>query len=98
MTQQSRRLKFLATLYPPTQTPVLATVLVSLLILWFSLWLPLAQLAQLTSAIILGLFILINGALIIIKSRDVYNGFQVYFWVPIVGVIASCILLFAQFL
>ena len=97
ITQNSGSLSFLAAINPRTQTPVLATILVTLLILVFSLWLPITQLAQLTSTVILCLFVLINCALVILKMRGSYEGFEVYFWVPVSGIITSLLLLIAQF-
>lgn len=78
MTLSSSRLQFLSTINPRTQTPIVATVAVSLLVLIFALLLPLAQLAKLTSTIILCLFILVNSALVVFKQRLDYDGFQVY--------------------
>ena len=96
MTLSSSRLQFLSTINPRTQTPIVATVAVSLLVLIFALLLPLAQLAKLTSTIILCLFILVNSALVVFKQRLDYDGFQVYAWVPVLGMITSTLLLIAQ--
>ncbi len=98
ITQSSSTLQFLSVVNARTQTPVVATVFISLLILLFTLTFPLAVLAQLTSTIILCLFTLINIALIVFKQRDVYDGFQVYTWVPVVGVIMSMLLQIIQLL
>lgn len=96
MTKHSSSLRFLSAINGRTQTPVVATVGVSLLILVFALLLPLAQLAQLTSTIILCLFILVNAALIVFKRRESYTGFQVYLWVPVLGIVTASLLLLAQ--
>lgn len=96
ITKSSSILKFLSVINPRTQTPLVATVAVSLVMLIFALLLPLAQLAQLTSMLILCLFVLVNLALIVFKRREQYNGFQVYMWVPILGVTTSLLLLLAQ--
>lgn len=97
LSRDSNRLKILSFIHPKTQTPVVATVLVSALILFFSLGLPLARLAQLTSAIILLLFILINLALIVIKKREAHYGFTVSIWVPVTGALTSFLLFVGQF-
>lgn len=59
--------------------------------------LPLTTLAEITSALFLVLFIIINAALIRLKweGREVpnFNAFSVYFWVPIAGLISSSLLL-----
>ena len=52
-----------------TQTPLLATVLVTVLILLLALWFPLVTLAGVTSLLTLLLFLLINVALIWIKRN-----------------------------
>lgn len=93
LTRESERWSFLATIHPKTQTPIVATVFISLLILLFALWLPLSQLAKLTSTIILCLFLLINSALLIIKRKESHQGFQVAAWVPLIGIITSLTLL-----
>ncbi len=98
ITQSSPTLQFLSVINARTQTPVIATIFISLLILLFTLTFPLAVLAQLTSTIILCLFTLINIALIVFKRRDSYSGFQVYIWVPVLGVIMSMLLLIIQLL
>ena len=46
-----------------TRTPLLATVIVAFLILIFALWLPLVQLAEITSFLMLFVFALVNLAL-----------------------------------
>ena len=96
ITQTSPTLHFLSTINSRTQTPIIATIAVSLLVLAFALLLPLTQLAKLTSAIILCLFVLVNVALIVLKRCEKYSGFQVYIWVPILGVTTSSLLLLAQ--
>jgi amino acid transporter len=106
ITQQSKYFSWLAYVGAGAQTPITATIVVALLVMMFTLWFPLAQLAQITSGIVLGVFILVNSALINIKLRDSkiarqqnvqnFNGFQVSKWVPVVGLISSLLLLFAQ--
>lgn len=93
ITQSSSSLRFLSAINPKTQTPIIATIAISVIILFFTLLLPLAQLAELTSTIILCLFVLVNTALIVFKKREPYNGFQVYMWVPVLGVLTSFFLL-----
>lgn len=59
----------LATIHPRTRTPLLATALVTLLILILALWLPLTTLAQLTSMVTLIVFAGVNLALVALKNR-----------------------------
>ncbi|MGH1485526.1 MAG: APC family permease [Cellvibrionaceae bacterium] len=93
ITKNSIHLRFLSSINKHTQTPVIATITTSILVLIFTLLLPLSTLAQLTSGIILVLFILINLALLSIKLKQDYDGFKVKIWVPIVGIITSGLLL-----
>lgn len=80
-----------------TRTPVYATIIVTLLILFFALVLPLLSLAKITSFITLIIFCLINFALLKIKySRREHDGFSVAIWVPLIGGIST--LLFILYL
>ncbi len=82
-----------------TQTPVVATVVVTLAVLVFALWLPLGTLARLASFIILVIFTVVNIALVRIKSRDAREltlhppedeiTYRVPIWVPVAGAGAS---------
>ena len=98
ITQSSSSLAFLSAINTRTKTPVVATIIVSLLMLVFALLLPLAQLAQIASATMLCLFVLVNLTLVVFKKREKYDGFQVYAWVPVLGIVTSSLLLLAQFL
>jgi len=69
-----------------TQTPIIATVLVSFVILMFVLWLPLLSLAKLTSLVTLIVFSLINLALLVIKLKQPpHEAFSIPLWVPLIG-------------
>ena len=74
-----------------TATPVLATVIVVLLTLIFALAMPLERLAELTSLLVLLIFVMVNGALLRVKQRQpVAEGVRCYpRWVPIVGLVIS---------
>jgi amino acid transporter len=61
--------EIMARLNPATQTPVIATVLVSTSVLIFALFFPIGVLAERTTQIVLIVFILINAALIRMKLR-----------------------------
>lgn len=81
-----------------TSTPVFSTVVASLLVLVFTLWLPIVTLASLTSFFIFIIFTLMNLALLKIKRKDPNpEGILAYpTWIPIIGVIVNMILLFIQ--
>jgi amino acid transporter len=74
-----------------TRTPLLATALVTALVLVLALWLPLVTLAQATSYIILVVFAIVNLALVLIKRRAPRpRGIRVYpLWVPLAGFLAT---------
>ncbi len=80
-----------AVVNPRTRTPARATVLATLAVLVFALWLPLVTLAKVTSIVTLTIFAAVNLALIIIKRRDPRSEAKVTYplWVPIAGFLAS---------
>ena len=82
-----------------TRTPVIATVLVTLMVITMALWLPIEQLARATSFFLLIIFSLVNLSLWRIKSRDgkvVQGIFQVPDWIPVAGFVAAICLLIAE--
>ncbi len=75
---------------PRTNTPVRATVVAAIVIAALALSVDVEWLARITSAVTLGVFIIVNAALIDIKRQDGPTAtFQVPAWVPVVGIIAS---------
>ena len=79
---------FLSTIHPRTNTPVLTTLIVGLIVLLFALIFPLLTLAKVTSFFILAVFVFVNLALILIRRRS--NEKFVYpVWVPYVGLFSS---------
>jgi APA family basic amino acid/polyamine antiporter len=81
----------LGTVHPMTRTPLVATSLITGLILVFSLWLPLVALARATSFITLTVFALVNFALWWIKRRipRVEGVLAFPRWVPFLGLVAN---------
>lgn len=80
-----------------THTPLIATALITILIILFALVFPLLSLAKITSFITLLIFMLINFALLKIKySKRLHDGFCVPLWVPLIGAIST--LLFILYL
>ena len=75
--------------HPRFGTPVLATVLVGALVIPGALLLPVSDLAEVTSAILLGVFVLVNAALIAMKRRSPEAPFRVPAAVPAFGLAAS---------
>ncbi len=78
-----------------TRTPVNATIIVTTLSLLLALFVPLDRLAELTSQIILAVFLLVNISLVIVKWRGDNppdNIFIVPLAIPVIGAI-SCFML-----
>lgn len=81
-----------------TQTPVVATLIVTLITLAFALWLPLVTLANLTSSIILVVFTIVNIALFRVKLADPSpRGIRtIPLWVPGTGALLNLLFLGMQ--
>lgn len=85
-----------------TKTPVFTTILITLLILVFALWLPVAALATTTSLFTLLVFFSVNLSLLVIKLRDKKNnkrleGIHCYpIWIPIAGMLSSAAFILTQ--
>jgi APA family basic amino acid/polyamine antiporter len=80
---------------PVTRTPLVATATITGIVLILALFLPLQDLAEWTSRIVLTIFTLVNFSLILLKSRadaPPSTGFLVPIWVPVCGV-ATCVAL-----
>lgn len=88
----------LARIHPVTRTPLVATVLVTVLVLAFALPLRIGILAEATAAITLTVFALVNLALWRIKRRDTGPAGLVRFpiWVPVAGFLSSTAFLAAE--
>lgn len=90
----------LAHVSPGTRTPSVATACVAAMILGFSLLSPIEALAGWTSQIVLGVFVVVNLALIRIKSRvpDAGDHFHTPTLVPVFGVLTSALLFLSGFI
>lgn len=77
--------------HPVTRTPVIATLLVSALIIFLALTSPIERLAEHASFVILIVFVLINAALWKIKKKEpAPPGVKTYpAWLPVAGVLTS---------
>ena len=78
-----------------TQTPDVATICVTGVILALAVFLPIARLAEWTSLIVLGVFVFVNLSLVAIKVRaePAEDHFAVPVVVPLLGTVASIALL-----
>jgi len=78
-----------------TQTPIVATALVSVVVLVLALSVELSGLARMTSTLILTIFVLVNIALLIMKRRGpTPPGISpVPMWLPVLGALSAAVLL-----
>lgn len=91
----------LAWVHPRTRTPMVATGLVTGIILILALGFPLEYLAETTSVIVLAVFATVNLALVMIKRRGTPapEGVRTYpVWIPAIGFVASTAFLALRFL
>lgn len=91
MSKQGWVLPKLSAIDPISKTPVLATVVVVVLMLFSTLLLPLVSLAQLTSFLVLIIFTLVNVSLIVIKRKhpQPVSVRRVPLLVPLLGALSS---------
>lgn len=85
---------FIARVSPRTRTPVSATMLVAGAVVLLALMLPIADLAEWTSQIVLSVFVFVNLSLIRIKRSGVVNDkhLELPMIVPILGLVTSAAL------
>ncbi len=89
--------KEFAKVHASTQTPVIATLLISGVTAIAALFLPLTVLARATSLVVLSIFVLVNISLFVIKGHPQkhQSHLRVPRWVPLAGAITSaCLILF----
>jgi amino acid transporter len=84
--------------HPRFGTPVLATLLIGAAVIAAALLLPIADLAEATSAILLSVFVVVNGALIAMKLREPGTPpFRVPMAVPVAGLVLALAALAVSF-
>jgi amino acid transporter len=81
---------------PVTRTPLLATLLITSVVLVLALVFPLATLARGTSAIILVVFGFVNASLWRLKRREPADTDLFPIWMPIIGTFACALVLLSQ--
>ncbi len=91
MSSRAQLPAFLATVNQRTQTPLIATVIVTAIVLLLALVGRLASLAEITSTIMLVIFSLVNLALWRIKYKDPRpEGVRIFpLWIPVTGFFVS---------
>ncbi|GAA6199460.1 APC family permease [Aquicoccus sp. SU-CL01552] len=78
---------------PRLGTPVVATLLIGTAVILSAIYVPFTVLAELTSAILLAVFVLVNLALILQKRRAPAAAFRVPMAVPVLGMVLSAVAL-----
>jgi amino acid transporter len=73
--------------HPRFGTPVLGTVLVGAAVVTGALLLPISVLAEMTSTVLLSVFVLVNLALILVKRQTPQAAFRVPVFVPVAGLL-----------
>lgn len=96
--QRSRVFAPFHAVHPRTGTPLRATLLVGAAAIMAALILPVSVLAELTSAVLLSVFIFINIALLRLKARAPAAPFRVPVYVPWAGALLSAVALCAALL
>lgn len=90
----------LGRIYAPTRTPLIATALITIIMIVLALMLDLEALAEMTSRMTLAIFALVNLALVMLKLKGrapANNYFTVPLWVPIIGLVLSVVTIIASF-
>ena len=98
MGRRYRSMRFLAVVNPRFGTPALATILVGAIVVAISVAAPVQVLAEITSFMLLLIFVLINASLVALKRGSESSSFEVPLWVPVLGVLGSCLALLATLL
>ncbi|MZR30099.1 APC family permease [Sneathiella litorea] len=101
LSKQKSLPSFLSIVNPVTRTPLTATAIIVALVLLFATLLPIDQLAEATSSIVLLVFSLVNLALIRLKMtapQPTEGVFVVPLWVPVMGLLTSIALLISGLL
>ncbi|KNX41549.1 putative amino acid permease YhdG [Roseovarius tolerans] len=83
--------------HPRFGTPLRATLLIGVAVIAGAVLLPVADLAGLTSTLLLTVFVLVNAALIAMKRASAEAAFRVPMAVPVFGLLAALAALIASF-
>lgn len=87
--RRSKALALFHHVHPKRGTPYTATVVIGALVIGTSMSSNVAALAEVTSAILLSAFVVMNAALIVLKRREPEAPFKVPMAVPVVGLALS---------
>jgi APA family basic amino acid/polyamine antiporter len=91
LAQKREAPSLLAKVNPKTRTPVVATIVISGVVLGLALWLPIVSLAKVTSTILLIVYATVNLSLIVVRVRDQRpTAGPIYpLWLPVTGLLTS---------
>lgn len=100
MAQLGNAPRIFTRIHPVTRTPVSATILVTVLLLLFALWLPILTLATITSFITLAIFSAMHLSLWRIKTLNLTSEASVDYpvWVPVLGFAISIAFILGELL
>lgn len=87
-------------IHPRTQTPLIATGVITAVVLVLALAFPVEALAEWTSRIVLVIFTLVNMSLVLLKRRGIKapeGQFSVPVWVPVAGFVTCLAFLASDF-
>ncbi|MDA0305234.1 MAG: amino acid permease [Proteobacteria bacterium] len=100
MASQGWMPRVLASVHRKTRTPLHATAVIATLILLLALLFDLELLAEVTTLIILGVFTLVNVALVQLKRRGPppQGCLSIPFWAPVAGAVVSAVFMVLTFL
>lgn len=87
--RRTRGLRLFNHAHPRFGTPVLATLLLGVALIGVALSLPVAELAGMTSSVLLTVFVVVNAALIALKRRVPEAPFRTWAFVPWLGLVGS---------
>ena len=96
--RREKLLSFFYRAHPRFGTPALATVLLGAGVIGAALALPVSELANVTSTVLLIVFAVVNIALIALKRKKPDAPFRTAVWVPWLGLIGAVAALAASFL
>ncbi|MCL1111065.1 APC family permease [Shewanella schlegeliana] len=96
MAHQERAPAFFAKVNSKTHTPIIATIIITAIVCFFALWLPIVTLAKTTSFIILIIFALVNLSLWRVQRQMVKNKENSRKGWPITGALLCLFLLGVQ--
>ena len=91
LARQGSAPKFLNKIHAKFGTPISATMVMGVVVILLATWVPIVHLANATSYVIIGVFVLVNLSQLILVNREMKTSMlkSVKFWLPLFGFILS---------